>query len=172
MSSSGEPSPALYDSGSFRDPTSRVWRDGDRILRGLDETAAADWNAAREAAFFAVAIERGDIVATSEVNGASPDGRAWTTVLEHERIPIVSYAHEWSFTMLQDAALLTLRLVRAAIDDDITSKDASAYNVQFVGAKPVFIDVPSFEPHRAGEAWWGYRQFCQLFLFPLMFTGF
>lgn len=172
MSSSGEPSPALYDSGSFRDPTSRVWRDGDRILRGLDETAAADWNAAREAAFFAAAIERGDIVATSEVNGASPDGRAWTTVLEHERIPIVSYAHEWSFTMLQDAALLTLRLVRAAIDDDITSKDASAYNVQFVGAKPVFIDVPSFEPHRAGEAWWGYRQFCQLFLFPLMFTAY
>jgi acetolactate synthase small subunit len=36
----------------------------------------------------------------------------------------------------------------------------------------VFIDVPSFEPYRAGEAWWGYRQFCQMFLFPLMFTAY
>jgi len=161
-----------YDAGSFRDPSSRVWRDGDRILRGLDETAAADWQKTANATFFKNALADGRIVSTQQVEGASPDGRDWAGVLEHERVPVVTYPHEWSFSMLQDAALLTLRLVRAAIDDDITTKDATAYNVQFIGARPVFIDVPSFEPYRKGEAWWGYRQFCQMFLFPLMFTAY
>ena len=74
--------------------------------------------------------------------------------------------------MLQDAAGLALRLVRAAIDEAITTKDATPYNVQFVGSAPVFIDITSFEPYRPGDAWWGYRQFCQMFLYPLMFTAY
>ncbi|MEZ5245479.1 MAG: hypothetical protein R2707_10310 [Acidimicrobiales bacterium] len=161
-----------YDAGSFRDPSSRVWRDGDHVRRGLDTTAAADYETVAASRFFRDALADGSIVGTREVEGPSPDGREWSTVLEHDRIPVVTYPHEWSFSMLQDAALLTLRLVRAAIDDDITTKDATSYNVQFVGARPVFIDVPSFEPYRTGEAWWGYRQFCQMFLFPLMFTAY
>lgn len=161
-----------YDAGSFRDPSSRVWRDGEHIRRGLDATAATDFETVAASRFFTSAMVDGSIVGTRTVEGASPDGREWATVLEHDRIPVITYPHEWSFTMLQDAALLTLRLVRAAIDEDITTKDATAYNVQFVGARPVFIDVPSFEPYRPGEAWWGYRQFCQMFLFPLMFTAY
>jgi hypothetical protein len=161
-----------YDAGSFRDPSSRVWRDGARIRRGLDAAAAADFETVAASRFFRSAIADGSIVGTRSIEGTGPDGREWATVLEHDRIPVVTYPHEWSFSMLQDAALLTLRLVRAAIDEDITTKDATSYNVQFVGARPVFIDVPSFEPYRAGETWWGYRQFCQMFLFPLMFTAY
>ena len=47
-------------------------------------------------------------------------------------------------------------------------KDASPYNVQFKGAKPVFVDVGSFERLREGEPWVGYRQFCMLYLYPLL----
>jgi SAM-dependent methyltransferase len=47
-------------------------------------------------------------------------------------------------------------------------KDSSPYNVQFRGARPVFIDVGSFEQLRDGEPWAGYRQFCMLFLYPLL----
>jgi hypothetical protein len=173
VSTPGSPPGARsYDRGSFRDPSSRVWRDGDRILRGLDETAAADFEKTAAAKFFREAVADGKIVGTTTVDDTSPDEHDWAVVLEHERIPVVTYPHEWSFTMLQDAALLTLRLVRAAIDEGITTKDATAYNVQFVGVRPVFIDIPSLEPYRDGEAWWGYRQFCQLFLFPLMFTAY
>lgn len=173
MTPSGSPpGAATYDSGSFRDPGSRVWHDGDRILRGLDEQTAADFERVAATDFFIQATASGQIVGTRVVDAPSPDGRRWTTVLEHEPVPVLTYPHEWSFTMLQDAALLTLRLVRSAIDEDITSKDASAYNIQFVGTRPVFIDVPSFEPYRPGEPWWGYRQFCQLFLYPLMFTAY
>jgi len=92
---------------------------------------------------------------------------AWTGWLEHARIPIVSYPYEWSFGMLRDAALLTLDLMLAALADGAILKDATPYNVQFVDARPVFIDLPSFVPHDGGP-WEGYQQFCQMFLFPLL----
>jgi hypothetical protein len=50
-------------------------------------------------------------------------------------------------------------------------KDATPYNVQWDGPRPVFIDVGSFERYRDGTAWEGYRQFCQLQLYPLLLTA-
>ena len=70
--------------------------------------------------------------------------------------------------MLRDAARLQLALTRAALAEKLITKDATPYNVQFVGTKPVFIDVGSFERLRGGEPWPGYRQFCELFLNPLL----
>ena len=49
----------------------------------------------------------------------------------------------------------------------MTLRDASAYNVQFEGGRPVFIDTLSFEPRKEGAAWAAYRQFCEHFLVPL-----
>jgi hypothetical protein len=92
-------------------------------------------------------------------------------LLEHERVPFVSYPYEWSFSMLRDAALLQLRLLRLALDEGLTMKDASPYNVQWRGAQPVFIDVGSFERWR-GEPWAGYRQFCALYLYPLLLQAY
>ncbi len=74
--------------------------------------------------------------------------------------------------MLRDAALLQLELVRRALDEDLILKDSSSYNVQWNGAQPVFIDVGSFERLRAGEPWAGYRQFCMLFLNPLLLQAY
>jgi SAM-dependent methyltransferase len=70
--------------------------------------------------------------------------------------------------MLRDAALLQLELVRRAVEAGMILKDSSPYNVQWHGAKPVFVDVGSFERLREGEPWAGYRQFCMLFLYPLL----
>ena len=46
-------------------------------------------------------------------------------------------------------------------------KDASAYNIQFVGGSPVLIDTLSFDIYQEGAPWDAYRQFCQHFLAPL-----
>jgi len=70
--------------------------------------------------------------------------------------------------MLKDAALLQLDLLLAALEHDLVLKDATPYNVQFRGARPVFVDVGAFERLRPGELWVGYRQFCMLYLFPLL----
>ena len=74
--------------------------------------------------------------------------------------------------MLKDAALLHLELMRDALAADMILKDATPYNVQWRGARPVFIDIPSFEPLGKGEPWVGYRQFCELFLYPLMLQAY
>ena len=50
-------------------------------------------------------------------------------------------------------------------------KDATPYNVQWNGSRPVFIDVGSFERYREGSPWEGYRQFCELQLYPLMLAA-
>lgn len=85
---------------------------------------------------------------------------------------MVSYPYEWPFGMLRDAALLELDLLLAALDEGLVLKDASPYNVQWRGSKPVFVDVGSFERLREGEPWAGYRQFCTLVLYPLMLQAY
>src|SRR5690606_1182148 len=88
-------------------------------------------------------------------------------VLRPNRIPFISYPYEWSFNALKDAALLTLDIQSLALERGLTLKDASAYNVQFVGAKPIFIDTLSFVAREPGQAWAAYGQFCRHFLAPL-----
>jgi ribosomal protein L11 methylase PrmA len=163
------------DPGSFRDPDSRVLVAGDAVYRLLSERGNEDWLALRDAPVFAQATAAGTLVATEAVpREAVPelDGAPAAAVLRHERVPFVSYPYEWTFGMLRDAALLQLDLLDRALADGLILKDSSPYNVQWRGAAPVFIDVGSFERLRAGEPWVGYRQFCMLFLYPLMLTAF
>lgn len=103
--------------------------------------------------------------------GVSLHGRV-AAVLEHERVPFISYPYEWPFGMLRDAALLQLELVERALSEDLMLKDSSPYNVQWRGTHPVFVDIGSFERLREGEPWAGYRQFCMLFLFPLLLQAY
>ena len=146
---------------------SRVYVDDDGVWRGLSKAALADYEALAASTFFRDAIKRGDIVGTERVDDVDLPGE-WAAVLRHDRIDLLSYPYEWPFEMLRDAALLQLALTRAALAEKLITKDASAYNVQFVGTKPVFIDIGSFERLRGGEPWPGYRQFCELFLNPLL----
>ncbi len=157
------------DPGSFRDPASRVFDLDGRVLRALGEEAADDFAALEGSRLYADALATGDVVATHRLD-AVPDGvdGEWVAALEHDRIPVISYPYEWTFEMLRDAALLTLTLTERAIDEGLITKDATPYNVQFAGCHPTFIDVGSFEQLRRGEVWFGYRQFCQLFLNPLL----
>lgn len=47
-------------------------------------------------------------------------------------------------------------------------KDASAYNIQFIGPKPIFIDLLSITSYTEGDLWLGHNQFCEQFLNPLL----
>jgi len=88
-------------------------------------------------------------------------------VLCPRRIAFISYPYGWSFSMLKDAALLTLNIQKLALQYGMSLKDASAYNIQFVGSMPIFIDTLSFEIHEQGKPWVAYGQFCRQFLAPL-----
>jgi len=99
------------------------------------------------------------------------DGAAYPLLLEHEKIDAVTYPFEWPFSLLKKAAELHLELHLEALEDGYDLSDASAYNVQFVGTRPVFIDTLSFRRYREGSYWQGYKQFCEQFLAPLLLTA-
>jgi hypothetical protein len=172
IETSPRPEASRLEPGSFRDPESRVFYAGDGVYRSLSAEGLSDFRALEQTTFWKKFSGDGRIVATElvEDGGELPSGlvKASAGVLSHERIPFVSYPYEWPFSMLKEAALLQLDLNLAAIDEDMISKDSSPYNVQFKGSKPVFVDVGSFERLRDGEPWVGYRQFCMLYLYPLL----
>ncbi len=148
-----------------------------RIIRGVSESALESFSQLTSAKFYRKYLESGTLVASEErAPGEVPlpqeVKRQWAGFIEHQRIPVISYPYEWTFGMLRDAALLQLNLLEAAIGEGMTLKDASPYNIQFVDGQPVFIDIASFEALPQGAAWSGYRQFCEMFLFPLMLQAY
>jgi len=164
-------SKTILEAGSFRDKANRVFYYKDEVYRALSMESLHNFVDALGTQFFGRMIQEGKIVGTRIApfqDVPSVRHGHWAAILHHDRIPFISYPYEWTFSMLQDAALLHLELLRAALAEGITLKDASAYNVQWNGARAVFIDIPSFVPWRPGQPWVGYAQFCSLFLFPLL----
>lgn len=157
------------DPGSFRDPGSRIFIDDRRVLRAVYPAGAADYEAVRDAQLLADFTANGWLVESREIDVAShPAGTAASYLLEHPKLPFVSYPYEWPFALHRKAALLQLDLMLHALDRGFTLSDATAYNVQFIGIQPRFIDHLSFRPYRDGEIWAGHRQFCMQFLNPLI----
>jgi hypothetical protein len=145
------------------------------VFRVLSPIGWEDWEALSASQLWPGLVDEGRVVATEPATvDAAPQLLAGETagVLRHERVPFISYAYEWPFSMLQDAALLQLELNQRALRAGIAIKDATPYNIQFRGTRPVFIDLGSFEKLRPGEPWIGYRQFCMQFLYPLMFQAY
>jgi hypothetical protein len=164
------------DRGSFRDPDGFIVRRGDHVFRAVLASAAARWREFAASGLAAELQSTGLLVRTSEVAAGPlaseldlPEG---ALVLEHERIPFVSYPYEWTFGMLRSAALLHLEIVERSLKHGWILKDATAYNVQFAGVKPLFIDVLSFSQLQPGEPWAGYNQFCRTMLYPLMLEAY
>ena len=158
---------ALPVPGSFRDPSGSLFQYRGVLYRELAEQYAPHYALLMESGLYADLAQAGLLIPHEEVSATeSGRPRAWK-VLRPERVPFISYPYEWCFGQLKDAALLTLDLFEKALARGLWLKDASAYNVQFVHGRPVFIDTLSFERYPEGSPWVAYRQFCQHFLAPL-----
>jgi ribosomal protein L11 methylase PrmA len=159
--------------GSFRDPSGHVLLADGRILRTVTEHALEEFRHVRNQPAFANLVRDGAIIEETVVpeEFLEADLVRFPVVLEHPHIDFISHPYEWPFQALKDAALLHLELQLALLEDDIVLTDASAYNVQFIGARPQFIDSLSFRRYVDGEFWSGHRQFCEQFLNPLLFTA-
>lgn len=106
------------------------------------------------------------------LGGAGRLGRlAPGPVLEHERVRFVSYAFEWPFSLLRQAALLHLHLLERLIPEGFILNDATPSNVMFRGIQPVFIDVASIVPYQPGDVWQGLKQFLETMLYPLLLSA-
>lgn len=172
---SPEPIPELVRaSGSYRDPEGFVFFQGDRVFRALTKDGLASYHDFRQSPLCQWLEEERWITRTWETESAGAIAERFPEIIgiiEQSRIPFISYPYEWSFDMLKDAALHTLDLLLHSGQHGFTLKDATAYNIQFPGCRPIFIDILSIAKYVPGTPWAGYTQFCQQFLFPLALTA-
>jgi hypothetical protein len=152
---------------SFRDPSGFLFfRDG-ALFRQINRVYKDDYDLLMGSGLYTALVEKGLLVAHDEVGvePLAPD-EAYKVVKPRE-ISFLSYPYEWCFGQLKAAARATIEIQKIAFAHGMCLKDASAYNIQFVRGKPIFIDTLSFRRYRKGEPWVAYRQFCQHFLAPL-----
>lgn len=157
---------------SFRDPNGQIYRYQQRILRRIAPSAVNEFHDLRQCGFIQQLIQSQRLLPESLIAPPSElvqsEQELW---LEHPPLPFISYPYEWTFSALKNAAVFQLELLQDALQNNIILSDASAYNIQFIGAQPVFIDHLSFRRYESGQLWQGHRQFCQQLLYPLWLSA-
>lgn len=162
------------EAGSFRDPRGRIHYVDERVLRTVMPVAVADYDYVRSCGLIDDLSAEGKLIGESRVDSTALGEWAASAayILEHPRLPFVSYPYEWTFPALQAAALLHLDIQQAALKKNVALTDATAYNIQFIGPRPIFIDSLSFRRYADGEFWAGHRQFCEQFINPLLLRAY
>jgi hypothetical protein len=158
----------IINPGSFRDPAGFVYSRNGTVFRQINQCYSEEFDAVRQSGLLEHLQARNALIHHKEmaIDQNSATAAAYR-IIRPEPIPFISYSHEWSFSQLKDAALLTLEIQQESLLHGFVLKDASAFNIQFLRGKPIFIDTLSFERYRDGEPWVAYGQFCRHFLGPL-----
>lgn len=159
------------DPASFRDPSGFVFRRDGKLLRQVNQSYRSHFDRLIGSGLYDKLLEQGRIVA-HEISNMEPATPEAYLLIEPEPVPFVSYPYEWCFGQLKAAALATLEIQKEAMAHGQSLKDASAYNIQFIGSRPVLIDTLSFEELDFTRPWVAYRQFCQHFLAPLALAAY
>jgi hypothetical protein len=157
----------MTEPSSFRDPSGQLFYQDGRILRQVNKSFAADFELLVKSGLYQKLVDEEMLFPFRKVSKDLALTEDAYCVLETEKIPFISYPYEWSFSQFKDAALLTLKIQKIALEYNMSLKDSSAYNIQFYQGKPVLIDSLSFEKYDEGKPWIAYRQFCQHFFGPL-----
>ncbi len=153
---------------SYRDPSGFLYERGSVLYRQVNKEYSKHLEYFFSSGLYNKLLKEKLIVASPRVDITKRMTEDAHAVLQPEIVPFISYPYEWCFDELKDAALLTLRIQKIALNHGMILKDASAYNVQFVNSQPIFIDTLSFELYDGYSPWIAYRQFIEHFLGPLL----
>lgn len=152
---------------SFRDPSGFLFTRDGTLQRQVQPSFAPHYDHLKTSGLYDALVAQSLLIPHDELGPEAALVPGAYQVLRPELIPVVSFPYEWCFSQLKTAAILTLRIQELAIAHGMTLKDATAFNVQFRGTSPVFVDTLSFARLEEGQPWVAYRQFCQHFLAPL-----
>jgi hypothetical protein len=153
---------------SFRDPSGFIFEKDKIIYRQVNRVFKDHFDFFISSGFYDKLVKQKLLIPHEIINENLTGSGEWYITLKPEQIEFISYPWEWSFDLLKDAALLTLRLAKESIASGMVLKDASPYNVQWHKGNLIFIDTLSFEKYNPDEPWIAYRQFCENFLAPLL----
>lgn len=165
------PKSSKYNTNSFRDPSGSVLIKNGQILRKVNFVYKNDYNFLIESGLYKVLICKNYLISHKTLMLAKNNPNIYK-LLKPDIVPFISHPYEWCFGQLKDAALLTLKINKLCLRKGMILKDASAYNIQFLKGKPIFIDTLSFEKYNEGEPWVAYQQFCRHFLAPLLLASY
>ena len=164
---------------SFKDSAGQVYQQDTAIYRTVAPSFATAFEAVRATGLIDQWISHGDLWPENRMDDLSSQALLFSlcvekpyAILSHPPFPFISYPYEWPFALLKKAALFHLRLLIDALKKQISFKDSSAFNIQFDGVKPLFIDHLSFQPYQKGYFWEGHTQFFQEFLNPLLLQAY
>lgn len=149
---------------SFRDEAGFVFKSNNTFYRTVEHHFKPHYDVFKSN-LYPILVEKSMILSFEEVEITD---NSYYKILKPKQLIFKSYPFEWSFEMLKKAALLTLSIQKICIENSMTLKDASAYNIEFVDNKPIHIDLLSFEKYNESQPWIAYRQFCEHFLGPLL----
>lgn len=160
--------PNLSHPGSFKDPSGFIFVHDEQYFRQVNSCYKDDYDFFVSSGLYQELVKKSYILPHTEektINAPVPD--IAYKIIKPKQLTFVSYPYEWCFSQLQDAALLTLEIQKIALQFGMSLKDANAYNIQFEGYMPVFIDTLSFERYEERKPWVAYKQFCEHFFAPL-----
>jgi len=166
--SSPDPAPPL----SFRDPAGFLFTREGILYRQINQRGKEDYQELMRSGLYDRLVSENLLIPHEEVELTPEQPDEAFAVIRPEPVPCISYPYEWSFSMIRDAALTTLKVQQTALQFGMTLKDASGTNIQFVKGKPLLIDTLSLQRYPDGEPWYAYGQFCRHFMAPLALASF
>jgi hypothetical protein len=154
-----------FASLSFIDDIGRVFFWEERVFRAIKQGADKRVRALFSCGLIDELVEN-NIFPKSWITNYNLEGYA--LVLEHERYFPVTYPYEWSFSMLQDAAITILKTNIIARKYGYQTKDCHGFNIVFDGCHPKFIDLGSFvNVSDEFRGWLAYEEFLGCYYYPL-----
>jgi SAM-dependent methyltransferase len=158
----------LQHPSSYRDPSGFVFESSGKLFRQINNVYREHYELLMSSGLYQTLVEKEWLISHAEITSPISTSSHHFKTISPEYIPFITYPYEWCFEQLKDAALLTLGIMKVAIDHGLILKDATPFNIQFRDAQPVHIDTLSFEKYDDAKPWVAYRQFCETFLYPLL----
>src|SRR6476620_9072806 len=100
---------------SYRDPSGFMFEKNGSLYRQVNQVFRNDFDLFTGSGCYDHFVKENLLVAHKEINENFSGDPEWYKTLEPVKLPLISYPYEWSFDMLKEAALLTLRLVKESM---------------------------------------------------------
>lgn len=154
-----------FSPNSLVDDFGRVFFYGNKVYRAINNDKIEFCNELLNSMLFRELSEK-KLIPKTTISDFQIENHA--IVLEHEKL-IEIQVHEWSFTMLKDAAILILNINRICNKHGYELKDAHPLNILFRGCStPVLVDIGSISK-KNNSKWYAFPEFLNAFLVPLLF---
>lgn len=151
---------------SFRDNSGFVYKKNNIYYRQINQLFREHYECLISSGLYDELVRTKQLIPHDEIFDGYLTNDGYKIILPSQ-LSFTNFSYCWSFSMLKDAALLTLNIQKTALKYGMILKDANSFNIQFVGNAPIFIDSLSFEKYEESFSWNAYGQFCRHFLAPL-----